>query len=183
MVTVETIGKVRRLLAKGIAIKEIARQCCVSRNTVRKIRDTGMTTPQSRKRPPRPGKLDRFKVALQARLEADQELKPRERRKAVVLFNELQSEGYEGSYDTVRRFVMAWRQGQKNRQCAYIPLVFQKGEAFQFDWSTEIVVLDGVPTTVQVAHVRLCYSRMSFVAPESVKNTYYIFLRSVSDFF
>jgi len=30
-------------------------------------------------------------------------------------------------------------------------------------WSHEIVVLDGVTTTVKVAHVRLCMSRMMFV--------------------
>jgi transposase len=36
------------------------------------------------------------------------------------------------------------------------------GEAYQFDWSHEIVVLNGV-TTVKVAHVRLCHSRMMFV--------------------
>jgi hypothetical protein len=29
-------------------------------------------------------------------------------------------------------------------------------------WSLEIVVLNGVTTTVKVAHVRLCYSRMMF---------------------
>ena len=34
------------------------------------------------------------------------------------------------------------------------------GEAYQFDWSHEIVVMDGVTTTVKVAHVRLCHSRM-----------------------
>jgi hypothetical protein len=37
------------------------------------------------------------------------------------------------------------------------------GEAYQFDWSHEIVVLNGVTTTVKVADVRLCYSRMLFV--------------------
>ena len=31
------------------------------------------------------------------------------------------------------------------------------------DWSHEIVVMDGVTTTVKVAHVRLCHSRMMFV--------------------
>jgi len=31
------------------------------------------------------------------------------------------------------------------------------GEAYQFDWSHEIVVMDGVTTIVKVAHVRLCH--------------------------
>ena len=46
---------------------------------------------------------------------------------------------------------------------AYVPLIFAPGEAYQFDWSHEIVVINGVTTTVKVAHVRLCYSRMMFV--------------------
>ena len=31
---------------------------------------------------------------------------------------------------------------------AYIPLTFAPGEGYQFDWSREIVVVDGVTTTV-----------------------------------
>ncbi|WP_269844501.1 hypothetical protein [Acidimangrovimonas sediminis] len=36
-----------------------------------------------------------------------------------------------------------------------MPLTFDPGEAYQFDWSHEIVVIDGTTTTVKVAHVRL----------------------------
>jgi hypothetical protein len=46
---------------------------------------------------------------------------------------------------------------------AYIPLSFASGEAYQFDRSHEIVLLDGVTVTVKVAHMRLCHSRMFFV--------------------
>ena len=44
-----------------------------------------------------------------------------------------------------------------------MPLSFAPGEAFQFDWSHEVVVLNGTTMTVKVAHVRLCHSRMLFV--------------------
>ena len=40
---------------------------------------------------------------------------------------------------------------------------FAPGEAYQFDWSHEIVVMSGVTTTLKVAHVRLCHSRMMLV--------------------
>jgi hypothetical protein len=46
---------------------------------------------------------------------------------------------------------------------AYVPLSFAPGEAYQFDWSHEIVLLNGATVTVKVAHVRLCHSRMLFV--------------------
>jgi transposase len=46
---------------------------------------------------------------------------------------------------------------------AYVPLSFAPGEAYQFDWSHEVVVMNGVTVTVKVAHIRLCHSRMLFV--------------------
>ena len=44
-----------------------------------------------------------------------------------------------------------------------MPLSFAPGEAYQFDWSHEIVLIGGTTVTVKVAHVRLCHSRMLFV--------------------
>ncbi len=46
---------------------------------------------------------------------------------------------------------------------AYVPLSFAPGEAYQFDWSHEVVLIGGTTVTVKVAHVRLCHSRMLFV--------------------
>jgi transposase len=46
---------------------------------------------------------------------------------------------------------------------AFVPLSFAPGEAYQFDWSHEIVVMNGVTVTVKVAQMRLCHSRMMFV--------------------
>ncbi len=58
----------------------------------------------------------------------------------------------------------AWalREGERTA-AAYVPLSFAPGEAYQFDWSHEHVLLDGVTVTVKVAQVRLCHSRMPFV--------------------
>src|SRR3981081_2419131 len=46
---------------------------------------------------------------------------------------------------------------------AYVPLTFAPGEAYQFDWSHEVVLINGTTVIVKVAHVRLCHSRMPFV--------------------
>ena len=40
-----------------------------------------------------------------------------------------------------------------------MPLSFELGEAFQFDWSDEAMVVGGVFYNVQVAHLKLCASR------------------------
>ena len=45
----------------------------------------------------------------------------------------------------------------------HVPLSFAPGEAYQFDWSHEVVLIDGVTVKIKVAHVRLCHSRMPFV--------------------
>src|SRR5690348_13681431 len=52
------------------------------------------------------------------------------------------------------------RRQQSRLGPVFIPLWFAPGEAYQFDWSHEVVVLGGVTTTVNVAHIRLCHSRM-----------------------
>ena len=80
------------------------------------------------------------------------------------LFEELRGLGYEGGYDAVRRYASAGGATRSRRRpAAFVPLSFAPGEAYQFDWSHEIVVINGVTTTVKVAHVRLCHSRMLFV--------------------
>jgi hypothetical protein len=42
--------------------------------------------------------------------------------------------------------------------CGVCAAEFCTGEAYQFDWSREIVLLDGVTVTVKIDHVRLCHS-------------------------
>ncbi len=57
-----------------------------------------------------------------------------------------------------------WRLAQgATLTAAYVPLSFEPGEAYQFDWSHEIVLINGATVMVKVAHVRLCHSRMLFV--------------------
>ena len=41
----------------------------------------------------------------------------------------------------------------------YVPLRFEPGEAFQFDWSEEHLVIDGIHRKVLAAHTKLCASR------------------------
>jgi len=88
----------------------------------------------------------------------------RERLTLIRVFEDLRGLGYEGGYDAVRRYARKWRDERGALTAgAYVPLSFEPGEAYQFDWSHEIVLLDGVTTIVKVAHMRLCHSRMIFV--------------------
>ena len=49
---------------------------------------------------------------------------------------------------------------------AYVPLSFAPGEAYQFDWSHDVVLINGTTVTVKVAHVRLCTEAMIGDRPE-----------------
>ena len=48
-------------------------------------------------------------------------------------------------------------------QKAFIPLSFNAGDAMQFDWSQEVVVIDGTEQRIKVAHFCLAHSREAFV--------------------
>jgi len=164
MLVVETIGRIRREhLVKGKSIKEIARDLKISRNTVRKILRSGETSfSYEREVQPRP-RLGRWKADLDRMLTANTETSARERLTLIRLFEELRTLGDEGGYDAVRRYARTWsREHASQTAAAFVPLSFAPGEAYQFDWSHEIVVMSGVTVTVKVAHVRLCHSRMMF---------------------
>jgi transposase len=162
MMTVETIGRIRRAyFVEQKAIRQIVRELRVSRKTVRKaIREAGTEFRYERRIQPQP-QLGRFIAQLDEMLEANAKRPPRERLTAQRLYELLRADGYTGAYDSVQRHVRQWRRARvKLPGDVFIPLWFAPGEAYQFDWSHEIVVLGGVTATVKVAHVRLCHSRM-----------------------
>ena len=69
-----------------------------------------------------------------------------------------------GVDDAVRRYAKRWRVARGVAMAeAFVPLRFAPGEAYQFDWSHEVVLINGVTVTVKEWDVRLCHSRMIFV--------------------
>ena len=165
MLIVETIGRIRREhFVQGKSIKEIARTLKLSRNTVRKVlRSEDTSFSYERQVQPRP-KVGRWKEELDRLLATNSEASARERLTLIRIFEELRGLGYDGGYDAIRRYARSWAKANASETAsAFVPLIFAPGEAYQFDWSHEIVVMDGVTTIVKVAHVRLCHSRMMFV--------------------
>ena len=166
MLKVSQIGEIRRMnRVEGYSIREIAKRLNVSRNTVRNVLRTEREAEAvyERKSAHSP-KLGPFEGKLKEILEQEESMPPRERRNATLLYEELQGHGYAGAVDSVRRFVKRWR-AERGETCveAFVPLIFAPGDAVQFDWSTERVVIAGVPTVVKAAQVRLCHSRMCLV--------------------
>jgi transposase len=64
-------------------------------------------------------------------------------------------------YTRLTDFVRELRaqQGSVSARSAYVPLAFALGEAFQFDWSEEGLMIGGIYRRLQVAHMKLCASR------------------------
>ena len=166
MISVDTIAKVRRAyFVEKHSIKRIARDLRLARNTVRTIIRAEDETERRYERDHQPmPQLGAFVEKLDAMLAANVARPKRERLTYRRIFEDLRLEGYQGGYDNVRRYAKAWaaRQGAVQAE-AYVPLSFAPGEAYQFDWSHECVVIDGVTTIAKVAQVRLCHSRMPFV--------------------
>jgi transposase len=165
MLIVETIRKIRlAFFAQGKPIKMICRELRLSRKVVRKVvRSKATEFHYEREAQPLP-KIGPWIDQLDELLLANEAKAARERLTLIRLFEELRARGYAGGYDAVRRYARRWSKKRGvSIAAAYVPLSFAPGEAYQFDWSHEVVVLNGVTVVVKAAHVRLCHSRMMFV--------------------
>ncbi len=155
-------AKVRRMRFRdGLTISEIARRTSLSRNTIKTWLRAPVRSEITYRRAAAPKKIGPYEAQLRDALAADARRPRRERRTALKLLAQLRAEGFAGSYARVTEFVRAWRadQGAVAARTAYVPLSFAWGEAFQFDWSEEGLVIGGLWRKVQLAHMKLCASR------------------------
>ena len=160
----ESAAKIRRLILRdGRSIRSVSRDTGLSRNTIKKYLNDATPPRYQRSQAPVRHKLQGFEERLRSLFEQDQKRARRERRTAVKLYEQLVEDGYTGSYSPVCRFVKALKAAGSELLHAYIPLHFKAGDALQFDWSEEHVVLGGVEQKIKVAHFRLCHSRKSFI--------------------
>lgn len=157
------LAKIRRMkFREQLSVREIARRTGLSRNTVRNwLRQEGMTEPRYPTRVRR-SLLDPYKEQLQTWLHSDSHRAKRDRRTARVLFQLVQAHGYPGSYGRVVAYVRQWHEHQSSMptRSGYVPLQFELGEAFQFDWSCEYAVIAGMRCRLDVAHIKLAASRV-----------------------
>lgn len=155
------LGRVRRLhFRDGLTLSEIERRTGVTRKTIRKwLRAPEGAEPKYRRRS-RDTKIGPYAERLVRMLEVDARRPLRQRRTALKLFGELQSLGFDGDYSRVTEFIRRWRTERgASITRAFVPLRFEPGEAHQFDWSEEHLLLGGVWRKILVAHLKLCFSR------------------------
>ena len=161
MITMEMLGKIRRMHVRDkMSVRAIAKRTGLSRNTLQKW----LQTPEEVKVPKYVrakgfGKLGAFAEELEQALKADASRNKQDRRTGRALFIQIKASGYAGSYSRVTDFIRAWRDIAGKDVKAFVPLRFELGEAFQFDWSEEGLVVGGIYRRMQVSHMKLCASR------------------------
>lgn len=157
----------RWALRDKMPIREISRRTGLSRNTIRKYLREGAVEPRF-KTPSRPSKLDPYADRLSAWLLVQTRKSRKERLTVKQMHEDLVKLGYDGSYGRVAAFAQTWRADRlRAEQMAgrgiFVPLVFQPGEAFQFDWSEDWASIRGERVKLQVAHIKLSHSRAFLV--------------------
>ena len=158
------LNVIRKLrLREKLPIREIARRTGLSRNTIKKYLNSGAIEP-SFATPDRPSKLDPFAEKLAGWLRTEAGKSRKQRRTLKQMHADLVKLGFTGSYGRVAAFARNWRTNRQREQQTtgrgtFVPLTFQPGEAFQFDWSEDYGHLADERTKLQMAHIKLSHSR------------------------
>ncbi|MEY4346231.1 MAG: hypothetical protein RL032_2063 [Pseudomonadota bacterium] len=157
----EMLGRIRRMhMRDKVSLHKIAKRTGLSRNTVRSwLRKPEEVQEPVYKRTQGYSKLSGYVAELEQSLKADAHRPKQNRRTARALFAQIKASGYEGGYTRVTDFIRAWRADDGKGVKAFVPLKFELGEAFQFDWSEEGLVVGGIYHRMQVSHMKLCASR------------------------
>ena len=163
MINVGTLSKLRRLVRRdGLSVREASKKLGIARNTAtRWLAMNEMAEPKYPKRVTSESILDAYKEQLINWLKTDAHRGKRERRTTKALFEAIRALGYSGSRGPVYEFCKYWREAQlhKPRNAGFVPMSYELGEAFQFDWSCEYAVIEGLRRRLEVAHVKLAASR------------------------
>ncbi len=157
----EILGKIRRMHYRDkLSLHEITKRTGLSRNTIRTwLRKPEEAAPPKYRRGKAESKLAPYHATIKQALKADSYRNKQNRRTAKVLFAQIKAEGYQGGYSQLTAFIREWKGNEGKAQTAFVPLKFGFGEAFQFDWSEESLLIGGIYRKMQVSHLKLCASR------------------------
>ncbi len=163
MLVMETIRKIRVRRRNGDGIRQISRDLRLSRNTVRKfIKKKELSEPVYERKIPYYPQLGNYLDMLRHLVIENKSAKRARQKRA--LYDDLKAAGYKGSYSAVCRQIRRIEFTEQKASCrdAYVPLDFEPGEAYQFDWSTQYIQIGAEITEVKVAHFVMCYSRHKY---------------------
>lgn len=127
MLIQEDAMEVAVLLKQGLGVREVARRCGVSRNTVRRVRDEG--THRRYRREERTSKVAAFADYIRERLAAAAPgWIP-----ATVMLREIRERGYEGSHSILRAFMSKLKPQREPEPV--VRFETPAGRQMQVDWA------------------------------------------------
>ncbi|GCC11860.1 integrase core domain protein [archaeon] len=154
MLKMEEVFLIKEFYAQGLSIRAIRRQTGHSRKVISKYVNSNKA-PSYKSRPKKPGKLDPYKEYICGRLK-EYPLS------AIRLFEEIQEQGYKGSYSLVKRLV------RKVKVTIGVKAVYrfetEPGKQAQVDWSeVAMVKVDDRTRKLYCFNMVLGYSRMRYI--------------------
>jgi transposase len=155
MLEMEDQFMMRKLYDEGLTITEISRETGYNRRTVRKyIQESDLKKYKRKKK--RSSKLDPYKDFIDARL-------ARYNLSAVRIMEEIEEQGYDGGYSTVKSYVKKVKRTTR-RVPAEIRFETRPGIQMQVDWGElEYVIVDGLKKKLYCFNAVLGYSRMRYI--------------------
>jgi len=163
MISVEEREQVRRAyFIEAKSLRQIARELKMARKTVRKAIEQAEPATYTLHTPRPAPRLGPYKARLDALLAEVEQMPRKQRYTGHKIFQLLQQEGYQGAESSVRAYIGRRRREQR-RPPVFLPLEFDPGVDAQVDWGEAQAILAGVPVTVQLFCMRLCYSRRLFM--------------------
>jgi len=132
MRTVEDFARIRQAHRDGMSMNEICRRLGRSKATVRKALTQATPGKYTRRQPIGRPKLGDHVEFIEKTLAEDEQAPRKQRHTAMRLFERLRDErGYEGGYDSVRRYVAKLRGAKRE---TFIPLSHDPGERIECDF-------------------------------------------------
>ena len=128
MLSKEELIVLRHYVKEGLTKTAIAKTLGINRRTVHRYLSNGKEEPEYGPRPPRPSKLDHYKVYLSGRIETYPELS------ASRLLAEVQDLGYEGGYTILKDYLRSHR--PKHPLTIEQRFEVAKGQQAQVDFAT-----------------------------------------------
>lgn len=155
MITQDDFGAIKALKRQGFKKRTTARTLGVSVWTVRKYWDKEEWVPYAKRRAAL-SVLDPYREYLLKRM-------PEVNFLANVLYLDIKSKGYSGSYSRVREFVKPYRAEQKRILEATIRFETGPGKQSQIDWGTTHVTLGDESVRIDLFAQVLGFSRRIYV--------------------
>ena len=150
--------EIRRLHRdEHVPIAEIARRLDLDRKTVRRCLRREVWQPYQR-----PARTD---TLLIEHAEFLRERAPQVRYSAQVLYQELKGRCFEGSYQTVKRFVQPLRTAEALAERASVRFETPPGQQSQIDWGSARVHFRHQPVVLHLFVLTLGYSRRHYMEP------------------